>query len=89
MSENEFHELIANLLDGENCRAKWTINEDRSREKSVEIVAKITVKIDQNATEVTVKTSTEDSKPKIETAVLAINDRILEKINNLIDSVEL
>ena len=89
MSENEFHKLIASLLDGENCRAEWTINEDQSCEKSVGIVAKITLKIDQNATEVTVKTSTEDSKPKIETAVLAINDKILEKINNLVDSVEL
>ena len=54
----------------------------------MEIVAKITVKIDQNATEVTVKTSTEDSKPRIETAVLAINDAILGKINKLADSVE-
>lgn len=85
LSKKEFHELVRSLLGEENCRAKWTINDDSNREESVEIVARISVEIDGNATNVVVKSSTENSRTKIETAVLAINEKILNQINNLVE----
>lgn len=43
------------------------------------------MEIDGNATNVVVKSSTENSRSKIETAVLAINEKILDHIDNLVE----
>lgn len=89
-SESDFKKMVKQTLNELNdCKAKWSIRNDMSYEKSVIICAEQIVSIiGFHRAKVSLEITTEDNNECIKSAILALNEYITSIIDDLLIKVD-